>query len=347
MTQTSSALSMDFLFPMLHGKWAASVAGEALTAVIERGRDGALGRLLAGLGIDTRHRDEVQKALTRRLIGELARIRRLLDERTGRFYGVRIERHAIENIKTLLHYRQVPDRSVPIAFLLIDSPYLPRLDVERLLAAEDSRLFFHCLPPHSFQSALGAVFEELDRSGDLPVAECRLDSLYFRALLAAAHGLPHRLRGTAVELVGTEIDVMNIMIILRNTQLYRLPAAAIHDLCMAGGRRFRPEHVRRACDATTRADVIARLPAPYRDLLTPLLPAPLHLSETTLWRHLHRMAHSAFRDFERPGRSLVAFPFLKRAEMLNLGRVFEGLHFGLEPQAIHATIIGVDHVPTR
>jgi hypothetical protein len=70
----------------------------------------------------------------------------------------------------------------------------------------------------------------------------------------------------------------------------------------------------------------------------------LYLAENALWNMHCRRARRCFADFDQPCRSIIAFPFLKRYEMLNIGRVFEGLHFGLEVSLIQGMMIGGEDV---
>ena len=52
-------------------------------------------------------------------------------------------------------------------------------------------------------------------------------------------------------------------------------------------------------------------------------------------------AVEAFTNYNRPAGSVAVFPLIKYVEILNIGRVFEGLHFGLAPEAIQSMMIGL------
>lgn len=344
MRETFAGLSYDFLFSKLHGMWAQALAGDRLLKLVQGHRTQDLGRALSPLGVDVSNRAEVQKDLTRHLIDVLAGIRRLLDKRTGAFYARLIERYFFENLKTVLHYYYFPEQEVAIEFLLIDSPHLPHMDVDALLAAGHINKFFNRLPAHELNPDLLPILVALDDTRDIFVAESKLDQLYFAGLCSDTRRLPLAIRGIATELAGTEIDVNNLVTIMRNAHLYGLAAEDVAALCIAGGFVLDQTlclRIAQAADENAMSDMV---PPEYARILRPLAANELYVREHALWNHLYRRAHSAFADYDAPALSVIAFPFLKRFEVLNINRVFEGCHFGLEADEIDSMMIGVSHV---
>jgi len=337
-------LSEDFLFPKLHGLWSRSLTGAALERLVQSGREETLSRALGALGIDVSRRENVQKQIVAAHIAELAGVRRLADARTAHFYSAFVERHFFENLKTVLHYHYLPEHGVSMQFLLIEAPGLPRFDAEALLASRTTHQLHRNLPEHASRERLLPLLVELEDSHDILRAECRLDRMFYMALLAAAEGLPRSTRQAGCDLVRTEIDIVNLVMILRNAVLYRLSAEALRGLCLEGGRHLPARALEPLLEAKAVPAVVAALPRPYRALLEPWVSGELYLSENALWNHLYRLAYRLFTDYDHPAASVVAFPFLKRFEMLNIGRVFEGIHFGLGPADIHEMMIGAGHV---
>ena len=338
---TYSDLSHDFLFAKLHGMWAKAVAGSRLDALLTTTGSGALRRLLVELGIDITERAGVQKGLTLRFIRDLGSVMTLLDEKTGEFYRRLIDRFFLENLKTILHYRLFPNQDVEIGYLLIDSPFLPEMDPAALIAARSVHRFYAQLPEHEFKRELLPILVEVDDTHDMFVAEAKIDRLYYDGILNQARRLPRRVRSVAVELLGTEIDILNLVTVLRNVELYRLPFETLRELYLPGGRHLDSPDRFESLD--TREDVIAALPAPYRKALQRFRAEELYVLENALWNSLHAVASQNFKNYDRPARSVVTFPFLKRFEALNIGRVFEGLHFGLTPTTVRSMLIGEQH----
>ncbi|MBN2449985.1 MAG: V-type ATPase subunit [Lentisphaeria bacterium] len=344
METTTVNLGADFLFPKLHGMWSRALCGESLRRLVAAGSPEALGRALAAYGLDTSARADFQKRLHAHGIAELAAVQRLADPRSARFYGAFIERHFFENLKTILHHFVLPDGEVDIRFLLIESPELPPLDADRIEAARHINQLFRLLPPHPIREQLLPLLVELDETRDLLRAECRLDRLFYDRLAAAARGLPLPMRKAGCGLVRTEIDHVNLVMVLRNVSLYRLPEENLAELFIPGGLALPGPLLEGLAGARSRREVVAALPRALQALLGPLVEAPLYASENVLWDDLYRRALALFKDFEHPALSTVAFPFLKRSEVLNIGRVFEGFHFGLPAADILEMMIGATHV---
>ena len=343
MRSTYSDLSHDFVFAKLHGAWAKAVAGARLAALVDAQGESALARILADMGIDSGDRASVQKALTGNLINVLAAVRHLLDRASGEFYGCLIDRFYVENLKTILHYRYFPEREVDLDFLLISSEHLPSLDVEAMVGAPSVHRFYEGLPRHDMRTDLLPILVELDDTRDVFVAEGRIDKVYYAGLLAHAARLPRRVRLPATELLQMEVDIANLVMLLRSVSLYRLTADVLESLVIPGGLHLPDKALGRLAEADSREDIVPGLPAPYASLLKPLAAEELYTWENTLWNALFDRAHAMFRDYSRPAASVAAFPVLKRFEALNIGRAFEGFRFGLGTGAIRSMLIGIGH----
>jgi vacuolar-type H+-ATPase subunit C/Vma6 len=337
-------LSVDYAFPRLHGVWARSFAGAALERLVSAGSEPALGRLLAPLGVDVGQRTTVQRQVLRRHIADLGAARRLMAAGIARFYTAFMDRHFFEDLKAILYCRLFPERDVAIHDLLIAAPELPPLAADALCAAQDVRRLLELLPDHPCREALEPVIVALDETRNVLAAECRLDQIFFAALRAAADSLPRAGRPSGRELVGSEIDIVNILMLRRNQDTYGLPPEAMRQLCLAGGMRLPTALCSQLCQCPDAAALLEALPAFYRSLLLPFAGAELSLSENALWNALWRRARAHFSHFDVPTASLIAFPYLKRFEALNCGRVFEATRFGLGAGDIREMMIGPGHV---
>jgi len=340
MQKVLSALGTDFLFAKLHGMWAKALAGDGLRRLAETGKIEALARALAPLGVDVGRRAEVQRSLTQYLIGELASVMRLTDAHTATFYERFIERYFFENLKTILHYHHFPDQEVGIESLLIDSPHLPQVDADALLAARNVNQFYRHFPEHAVKRELLPILVELADTRDLFVAECQLDQLYYDTFLRAAQRLTPSTRGFGIELLRTEIDLNNLIVAMRNAHIYEMPTETVVGLFIPGGLLLHAGMLERFAAAPDVEAALAVLPPVYARILAPLTGAELYLSENALVSSLYRKAQMMFRDYNKPAASVLAFPFLMRFEVLNAGRVFEGLRFGLATDEILSMMIG-------
>ncbi len=335
-------LSHDFLFSKVHGRWAASFRLEDIERLLRSGDLDGLRRALTDAGVATEQRAGVQRKLTERLIEEVGTVRDLAPPDGTKFFDRFVDKYFFENLKTILHYRYFPQQGKDIRLLLVESSYLPNMDAPLLLEARSVHEFYRHLPPHSLKNELLPLLVELDDTHDLFVTESRLNALYYRWLLESIpQGAGNTFKQTARELATTEIEIDNIVMALRNVAVYHLAPEQIEELAVPGGPELSVQDVRRLCESNDRHGAVEQLPPVYRRRLQPLVNDPVYRSENALWTMLYRKACDAFRDFNHPARSLAAFPYLKRTEALNLGRLFEGLYLQLSPAIIRTMLIGM------
>ncbi|OPZ26290.1 MAG: V-type ATP synthase subunit C [Lentisphaerae bacterium ADurb.BinA184] len=336
----SANTGTDFLFPKLHGRWAEAWTGERLGSLLSGGMQ-ALGRALAPWGVSVQHRARVQKELTEHLIAELGAVRGLLDAAASIFYGAFIHRYFLANLKTLLRRRYQESGETDVEYLLVQSPQLPALPVEVMVSARTVHQFYRLIPPLPQHDRLLPILVELDDSHDFLVAEARIDALYYEWFLEAAAGVRRPARATALDLVQTEIDVLNLIMALRNVVIYRLPEASMERLFIAGGRLLPAPAAAGLADARTVNGLLAGVPGEYAQALSAVGPRDLYRMDNALWQLAFRRAERAFRDFGRPAASVASFPYLKQAEHLNLNRLFEGLYLKLDPAVTRTMLVGV------
>jgi vacuolar-type H+-ATPase subunit C/Vma6 len=346
MIKPDAHLSSDFLFPKLHGRWSTAVAGDQLENLIRANNLQAVVRLLTERGLSTGERVEVQKDLTRSLIAELAGIQRFLSPALAHLYSRLIDGYFLDNLKTLLHYRYFPPQSGQndIRTLLVDNLELPPLPAELMLEAKSVHQFFKLIPAHELRDRLLIILVELDDTHDLFTAESRIDALYFEWLLTAARELPVTIRHLALAFVRLEIDITNMVTLLRNLTVYKMPEERIFGLMIPGGALLAEDALTPLCSVSERRMFSDQLPREYRKMLAGHEADEIYRSENILWTHLYVMAEQAFKDYNHPARAVVAYPYLRRFEHTNLARLFEAAYLRLEPAIVRSMMIGVNHV---
>ena len=334
--------SHDFLFAKVHGMWANAVRGDKLQRLLRSTTVENLQRELTALGFANTRREAFHKELVEREMTVLNGIRSRLDRRTAAFYDAIMARVYYENLKTVLNYRFLPEREVDIASLLIELPWLPALPVEDLLQTQDLEDFLGRLPMAFPEDAapMAELIRELSENLDIMAAECAIDQLNYANLLNRAEATPMGIRGELGRLLRREIDIVNLCMLLRSVRTYHLPPERLSRFWVHDGDTLSADVLDELAQSESHPAVIRSLPHPFQTMLEPFSTAELFLSENTLWNHLFQEAMARFRDFDRPSLSIAAYPFLLRSETLNLGRVFEGVHFGIPSRDMRDMMIG-------
>ena len=334
--------SHDFIFAKLHGLWANSVMCNGLEKLLKSGTPEALQRNLYPFGLDAPTRDAFHKNLMAREFSLLERIAKLLDRPSAQYYRAFIAKSYFNNLKTILHYRFFPEREADINRLLIDAPGLPPFNTESLLKPGSTTAFASSIPLSSgiTHDELFDIIFTLEKDKDIMVAECALDRICYRNLLNHAKAVPLDMRATCTSLIRAEIDVMNICMLLRNVKTYKLDADRLERLWLLGGAQLDTKQLAELASLNTVSKVISKLPKTYGNLLEPLKDSLLFHCENKLWNHLFDLASKAFREFNDEAFSIAAFPLLIHFEALNIGRIYEGVHFGIPTRDMQDMMIG-------
>jgi vacuolar-type H+-ATPase subunit C/Vma6 len=338
MPQPAINLSVDFIFPRLHGLWSKSFFGDRLDVLVRGGLDG-FGRALSERDVQVTYRTEVQKRLTIHFIQELAGVRRFLPSGLRDFYGAFIRRYFYEDIKTVVRGWHRGEEGVQLRDLLILSDEFPELPVEKMLAAKNVNQFYRLFPEPKLRERILPVLVELEDRDDVWLAESRIDRLMMAEFHAAASRLGGGTKRVAKRLVGQEIDIENMVLLLRKNSVADFPMDRLQSFVLDNGRELSADRVMQLAQLATWRDVVEGLPSCYAGGLRKSFDSEPHRIENGLWCEFHKTLTDLFRDFNQPVMSAIAFPYMKRFEVLNLARVFEGLHLGLEPQFIHSILV--------
>lgn len=329
----------EYMFARLHGMWASAQRGEAIQALVRAQDEEQLVHMLKDRGINADHYDTFQEQLQLREIDILNGIRKKLDSRTADFYGAFVHRVYYNNVKTLLHHRYFKEREKNANNLVVDLPEYP-IDVDHALSVASTEEFLKCLHAGDEYDIIRDCVLKLEQTGDIIMAECTLDKLAYGNLLASARKLPRSMRGDALELVGDEIDILNIGALLRIVRTYRFTSERVHPMWLDGGNLLEEAQLTALSQYESIKDVIAHLPHEYSNQLSSLVGGELYLIEHKLWTGHYHLALKIFRGTQSFDQVLVAFPFLQHYETRNIGRIFEGIHFGVQPRDMLDMIIG-------
>ena len=330
--------SYDFIFAKLHGVWGNAAKDARLSQLANAESVDEIVRLLGEHGVDASNYKLFHRNLLQREIESLSGISGQLDEQTAAFYRAFIERTYFENLKTLLHDKFFPEHAVANRRMPTAIPWLPELPAAESLEQDSAEDFLQALQPALYPEDIGAIVRKLFDDNDIMSAECELDKLAYRHILSHAERLPSGVRTACTALVRMEIDIVNLRMLMRIIRTYRLDADTAASVWIDGGT-LPSALLTELSGLETLAAAVAKLPPPFRDALLPFTSAELYVSENTLWRMLYKLAKKTFSDYDRVELSIVAFPFLRHFESLNIGRIYEGIRFGMRADELQNMII--------
>ena len=130
--------------------------------------------------------------------------------------------------------------------------------------------------------------------------------------------------------------------LLRNAKTYHLDKNKLNQLWIAQGKQLKIKDLKILAEINDYEEIFLNLPAPFAKALQELKDMELYHSEHRLWNMLAKKVHMLFRNFNNPGYSILAYLYLLHFESLNLGRIYEGIRFGMPPAVIEEMMIGLN-----
>jgi len=244
-------------------------------------------------------------------------------EEAERFISIFLHRWDIQNLKTILRGKNIHVTNEEILECLVPAGELDEATLTELVRQQDVRSVIDLLATWRIPYAIPLTegFPAFAKSGDLSVLECSLDQYYYRDALDTVKASSAN-NAMIREILGTEIDVLNLRTVLRmiNDQVSPEDAA---PFLVGGGREFDPKKLDHLLRLHSSDDVIAAIGnTQYRFLGTAQEPGirTLKISaiERELERFLVRQGVGLFRRDPLSVASLIAYFWAKYNEITNI-----------------------------
>lgn len=180
-------------------------------------------------------------------------------EEAEQYIRIFLHRWDVQNIKTILRGRNIHATSDEIQSCLVPAGELDDATFRELLRQPDLRATIDLLATWRIRYAkpLTEAFPEFARAKDLAILECALDRFYYQDALASVKA-PTYNNNLIRDLLGIEIDVVNLRTVLRMVRDHIAPEDARRYL-IAGGRDFDEKKLLRFLSLPDIGDVVQTL----------------------------------------------------------------------------------------
>ncbi len=311
-------------------------------------RTTAYGPALAGW--DWR-RPDAEAELSRRVYGDLAqafvKVRRGLQKREADFVGVLAQRLVAENLKVVLRalHQGLPPNLAASRLLPLES--LSPLDFQGQLNAASIPRLVDMLSGTPWGRPLKRGLDRFSKENSLFPLEMSLDLWVYGRLWAGLAALEASDRSIAGRILGTLVDITNIIWAGRFREIYRFPGEEIYQYLIEAGS-FRSQGARRdLAFAAGVADMTARLP---REIYVELLQGAPDLAavEERLRQHWLEVLGGVLVQPPFQIGLPITYLFLKELEVDNVLTLFTGMILKVPEERLALLIrrrqVGVDHV---
>ena len=296
----------------------------------------AYGGILSDMNENDAHREQMEYLMNEKLFHDFVKIYKFMDKQNSdliRFFFIRRE---IEFLKREIHYiytnEERRDRWTDEEFrnhFFISGAKIKHDIMRSAKSLED------CV-----EACRGTMYEEpLKRAVQFNADFFRLglilDEYYYSSLWKAVNNLPKADAEGFKKIIGSSVDMLNIMWIYRGRKYFKFTSEAIFAYLLPVRYRLSEDSVRALVNSQNEEAFVSEvLSTPYAGLLTGLKDG-LAIEENFVYM-MGQIAKSVFRSSSLA--SIVAYAKLKEWEIWRITTVIEGVRYGKSPEFIQKHI---------
>ena len=286
----------------------------------------------------------LQRYLTEQHIASLHGLLNVLDGWEADVFLAMLRRYQVENLKVILRCWAAKADEALLAAYTVDVPGALALPTPDLLKSPDLEALLNKIPVTSLRDGAMQGLGEYEESGRLFFVEAGLDKAGFTQLNEAAERSHGAARGAVLELVRLELDIYNVVLVLRGVFNYGLNFNKLRLLMVPFGEHAgigELESIRAAADIVNAVSLV-----PSGLLGRDEEPQTADDIETAMWRTLHRTAHRRYYTSVLDFGAVAAFYYIKRTELRNLITISEHIRYGERGAAVRENLIGLPQAAT-
>lgn len=290
----------------------------------------------SGSAVATQYSGDLDQNNVTILLRELAVLIRPLSGASRDLLSYWAHRFEINNLKVIIRGKMAGQPQRLIEEQLLDMGHFTSLPIAELLQSDTPAELLRRLEKTPYAEIARQVRQLLEQGEAMFALDAALDRRYFA-------GLSRRSRasdGSAGELlrsiVGSIIDRVNLVWLLRYRFAYNLPPSQAYYLLIPASHRLSAQHLQLLSQQPTFDDAIGNLPQPFAGLLAGCAnttEATLRLEFET-WRiAAHALNHSAF----NVARAL-AYMVLRERDLRRLRAILRGHDMNMDASMIRAAL---------
>ncbi len=308
--------------------------------------DTAYKEQLTRAGVTTLDARRIEDALKAELVSQYVMVLRSTKGAIRDIFFEILRRLEVKNLKALLRTKATDTRtSAGVETLIFPVEDVFKRRMSKLKEVDSlADLISHTESP--YREVLANAYPEYETTGRLLVLERALDEEICGAIWEQTEELGGADRKIVRKIVGTELDLTNIMTLLRckaeeippgKIRSYVLPYAYLVD--------FGADALNEAIMAENVGATIRAMPAsPYTDVLIRVL--PLYDTEKTLipfedalWRHFATVVRKTLKGYPINIGTIIGFLYLKELEIQNLCTIAVGKENNLPAEEIAKLVL--------
>jgi V/A-type H+-transporting ATPase subunit C len=244
------------------------------------------------------------------------------DSEAERYIRIFLHRWDVQNITTILRGKNIHVTNEEILDCLVPAGELDEATLTELIKQPDVRAVIDMLATWEIVYArpLTEHYKEFADSGDLAILECALDRYYYENALETVRTRSYN-NALIRDILGTEIDVVNIKTILRMIRDH-VKEDVVLDFLIEGGKELNVKDLEHLVTLHTVNEAVRALEqTPYRflaDIPETVVMGKISVLEKQLEKYLIRKGVDAFFSDPLSVASVIGYFWAKYNEITNI-----------------------------
>jgi V/A-type H+-transporting ATPase subunit C len=247
----------------------------------------------------------------------------------------RVYRHfEVDNLKAVLRGVETGAAWQKVQFVLFPFGPASAMPGEKMSASGDMRSAVEKIRGMPYYQTLDHAMARYQAEGSVFPLEVALDLDYWRNLWTAVHHLTGQDRGQCIRIIGSWMDMNNLLWAIRYRVYHRLSEEEIINYTLPFGYRVKDEDIRGIAAGADIAQVASRVYPEVADMET-LLAAPrsgLPILEVRMRRHIARECRAALAGYPFQLGIPLAFALLAEMETQDLTLIVESKSMHTAPE---------------
>lgn len=284
----------------------------------------------------TQYSGDLDQSNVTTLLGELAVLARPLSGAPSDLLGYWAHRFELGNLKTIVRGKMMNQPQQAIESQLQDMGSFTSLPLADLLQSDSPAELLRRLEQTPYAEIARQARSLLEHGEALFTLDAALDRRYFAGLARRGAGVGDASGQLLRAIIGSIIDRVNLVWLLRYRFAYNLPPAQAYYLLIPASHRLTAPQLQQLAQCATFSDAIGSLPEPFGSLLT----GARNTTDVTLRleRETWRIASNALRRSSFNVARALAYMVLRERDLRRLRAIVRGRNMRMDAAMIRTAL---------
>lgn len=298
----------------------------------------AYNKVLDNINVSSIHTDQLELLLKKYIVKQYEKLIHYFTDEYRKLFKILFTRYEIEDLKIFLRTIDREESLSNVKDLIVYSGIYSTIDYETLSLSKNLEGLITNLKGTIYHNALKAYTKE-SQEKRLFYMEMSLDRLYFKLLSERIEKLDKRDRDILRELLGKNIDLMNLQWIYRGLKFYKLFPEELINYTLHNGYYLNFKRIKELCYTKNEKELIDKMV----DSRYGFLFDNRDTLEIFMERRIERYLYFVFLDYKRREKmniiEAVVYMHLLEYEMRDIISIVEAVRYGMDEESTKKFLI--------